>query len=337
MLNEWRRGFEKDDVVRTLIKTQGAAKTFRQFTSDPANFFTPKMQELFDLAEPGQQRIFRRAFQQSILENDSPLKTLQGMQRAGTEREYGYLFESPAQQRRFESEVLGLSRWKNSPQGKMAAAADERLGALKVALEDVQTPVDAHEVMSALGPRDQGMLQEAVIDRVVRRSRKTGGESDQWSISSNSLEQEIGKLKDQGLWDEVLTEDQQGHLKDLASYQRVFFKQMKDVGSSLENASLVSNLKAAISPATVAHPGEANRVVTAAHGFMQNKMIARWLTNPKRYEKVLRRLEKEPRRANRWATASLLGSPVIGTIGTEDVRQRTTPGRLTLPPPLSAP
>jgi hypothetical protein len=229
----------------------------------------------------------RLAAQQAILDSQDPVAAIDRINRASNQSPYQYLFDSDADRKVFEQTAERMSRFYNSPMGQLFQNRGKQYDTLKFALGEVKVPAQARDLWRQMPTEDRGMIQEAIIDNAVRASMqmKEGGEQ---VVGSKALGLKIKDLQQRGLWG-LLTEEQQNRVQGMKSYYRVALSQAGDVGASLENAAVNAAMKDLIIPVT---PGTVGRALEAGRTMTVNKILAKYLSNPKRTESLIKRLRR---------------------------------------------
>lgn len=308
LLTEWRMGLRDDTSVRKALKADGAVPFLRELANDPEGVLSPKFQQVLDLAPEGQRNTMRRAVQQEILASDDPMTVVRQMKDRPDPGPYEYLFEGPKERAAFEAEALRLSRFNASPIGRIYDQAIKQYDTLKFALGEIQSPQQARDLWSQLPARDKNMMQEGIIEEAVN-SALAPTKGDELVVQPERLSAKIRELKQRGLWDK-LSEDQRKRLQGLRSYYRVVLSQTGDVGASLENASVVAAIKDMLLPIS---PGSFTRGLEAVRTLTVNNLLAKYLVNPRRAQKLIDRIGKKPGQGIPGGLPTILAAPFANT------------------------
>jgi len=346
-LHSWAKGLEDDTAVKAMMAGDETGQVLVNFAREPANLFSPKMRELMDMAPEEAKETFRASMQLAILDSPNPVAAWDSMNVAGRQDGLNHLFANPAKRRQFERDVVGSAQWKQSPLGQIHAKREKDLIGYKTVTEKLDSPQATRRLMAGLASDDVTQVQHAVIDNAVNKAVRPLGKEGAEAVNPDVLAAEIKKLKNNGVWKQVLTPEQQKNLTQMGQYYRVFYRQLGDMGAGLENASMVADLKGAITGIVTGHPGEMGRFAGALHGFAQNRALSWYMTRPGAYLRAKKRIqatEKTPSRMPRAGVLALLaGGPAAGHALTDytDRRARERDVKTLVPgdfrAPISAP
>jgi hypothetical protein len=289
------------------LTDNGAATLAREAANNPESVLTPQFRKLLDLAPENQRNQFLSGVRQSILDSGDPVKLLDSMKISSNPEPFYYLFGGREGYNNFMRTAERVSRAHNSTMGQIYQRRTDQFETTKYALEQIQTPAQARDLWGQLEPSEQTMFRGAIVDNLVDKALGPNSKG-QYVVNTVVLENEIKKLRNNGVW-RMLSPEQQERLTGLSKYYRVAMGKTQDVGASLENASIVADLKGFLTPT----PSQFRGAVEAMHAIFQNKMLAAYVTNPKRAEKLMRQMQQVPRDLRPWAASTLVALPFAVT------------------------
>lgn len=317
LITRWKSGLVDADSVRKVLKARGGGSLLvTEIGNDPSRLVTPEFRELFDLAPESTRKNFRASVQRAILSGEDPASVVKKLQDSTNPESYKYLFDSDEQRLAFEQSSRRISSWFNGPMGQIYRQAEEELAPVRIALEKIETPRQAKAFYDRLPALQQSDVRELLIDDLVGKASGFNSKSGLPTINTKTLDTRIAELKRNGTWN-FLTPDQRRRIEDMPAYFRTVINKFGDVGSNLENASIVADLKDALS--AWYNPKALLRAVGAAEKFAHNELLARYLSNPNRVNKLRARLKKEPRDIGKWGAASIIALPVLSNSAKEGV------------------
>lgn len=307
LLNQWKEGLINDSVVVRALKNDGSGMLVREAANNPEAIFSPKFRELMNLAPREDANMFRDAVRRTILDSTDPAGVLDKWKISTNPEPYYYLFGGKSGYQRFRAQAETVSRFYGTPVGKMYQERLKAYETTKYAVEQIKTPREAAEVWAALTTADEKeAFRSALIDNTVGQATDFTKQGI-LKVNDVALRNRIHDLQKTGRWG-LLTPDQQKRLSGFADYVQVVLSKTGDTGAMLENASVTAKLK------NIWHvwdPIAVKRGVDALQSLGTNAILGRYVTNPKRAQRLMNSLDKAPRDLKKWGMATIFAIPPI--------------------------
>lgn len=283
--------YEQGRVLRVLAEDSPSAVA-KQFINDPDQL-TPVIRGVIDDYAPQKKETIRKGIQSGILEQPNATQAIENwkMTGKGNENAYNWLFKNQAEREAFSQAAQSMDELKALPIQKIVDGSTARIDAGKKLLANVG-PTELNRVVKAYGGSNSPAVEAmrlSAIDEIIQKNLKFSQDGIQ-TVDPKGLQATIQDMRRRGIWEGLLTKEDQVRLKGMEAYVRRTQKSLMDTGTSLEQAQAIAALK---------HP---STFLQGVHALAVNNRILAPLLMSKRTSKLFtpRTRRRGPARKDAW-------------------------------------
>lgn len=259
-----------DQKFRQILQnSDNLANLSNEFLNNPANINKTTRDILERM--PRQRENLRLDMTSRILNSQGgALRAIDDLKRSNVDA-FNFMFPSKQQQDYVARLASLVDEWQASPIRQALSANADRVSIGKELLNnnalDTRRADELLSMFGGKGTRGHELLRVAAMDNLLDAATITTPRGEM-VLDAKAMHEAINKMDKSGVWETILTGNDKVRLRGIAGALRVGAESAGDVGTSLQRASAVANLR---------HPAT---FLKGLHTLAGNKAIAYMLANP---------------------------------------------------------
>ena len=181
------------------------------------------------------------------------------------------MFPTNTQQRFVERVASAVDEWESGPVRKALSVTTDRVNIGKQLLQDnlldEKRATQLVDMYGGNGTKGHELLRVSALDNLLDTATITTNKGEM-VLDSKKMHEAINAMDKSGVWNNILTDNDRVRVRGIAAALRITADSSKDVGTSLQRASAIANLR---------HP---TTFVKGLHTLTVNKGLAYAIANP---------------------------------------------------------